>query len=161
MPIGEPLGFAGNCSRLPAISSAACNRASSAGTRCSASVINSNRPVEISAAAIPHCPPTGHAATSQLAERESSSASSVSVPGVISRTTARRNIATGIEGKLFTPLGIAYLTAILASLVVSITVSPVLAYYLMPGAMKGAHGDAGDGKVVDVGNYALIIEIKS
>jgi len=48
----------------------------------------------------------------------------------------------GIEGKLFTPLGIAYLTAILASLVVSITVSPVLAYYLMPGAIKGAHGDA-------------------
>ena len=47
----------------------------------------------------------------------------------------------GIEGRLFTPLGIAYLTAIMVSLVVSITVSPVLAYYLIPAAVLARHED--------------------
>ena len=48
----------------------------------------------------------------------------------------------GIEGRLFAPLGIAYLTSILVSLVVSITVSPVLAYYLIPQAVAGSHADS-------------------
>ncbi len=63
---------------------------------------------------------------------------------------------TGIEGRLFAPLGKAYIISILMSLIVSITLTPVMAYYLLPGLKRFDHGDGALVRVLKRGNAALL-----
>jgi CzcA family heavy metal efflux pump len=55
---------------------------------------------------------------------------------------------SGMEGRLFSPLGIAYVVSILSSLVVSLTVTPILSYWLLPSSRSVAH--AADGLLLRV-----------
>jgi heavy-metal exporter, HME family len=63
---------------------------------------------------------------------------------------------TGVEGRLFTPLGVAYIVSILASLLTAITVTPVLSYYLLRNTRVSAHKDTAIVRVLKAGNSSLL-----
>jgi CzcA family heavy metal efflux pump len=63
---------------------------------------------------------------------------------------------TGIEGRLFAPLGKAYIISILMSLVVSITLTPVMAYYMLPGLKRLDHSEGWLVRRLKAGNRALL-----
>ncbi|MGB3487089.1 MAG: efflux RND transporter permease subunit [Xanthobacteraceae bacterium] len=62
----------------------------------------------------------------------------------------------GIEGRLFTPLGIAYVVSILASLLTSVTVTPVLSYYLLSGKTHSNERDSVVVRTLKEGNRRLL-----
>jgi HME family heavy-metal exporter len=63
---------------------------------------------------------------------------------------------SGIEGRLFAPLGQAYIISILASLVVSITLTPVMAFYMLPGLKQLSGRESGLVRVLKRANRALL-----
>jgi CzcA family heavy metal efflux pump len=63
---------------------------------------------------------------------------------------------TGIEGRLFAPLGKAYIISILMSLVVSITLTPVMAYYMLPGLKRLDHSEGWLVCKLKAGNRVLL-----
>ena len=64
---------------------------------------------------------------------------------------------SGVEGRLFQPLGVAYIVAILASFITSITLTPVLCSYLLPSlAARRAEQESGLVRRLKDGNRRLL-----
>jgi HME family heavy-metal exporter len=63
---------------------------------------------------------------------------------------------SGIEGRLFVPLGIAFIVSILASLLTSVTLTPVLAYYFLSAPHEHGHGDTFVVRRLKAGNTRLL-----
>jgi HME family heavy-metal exporter len=63
---------------------------------------------------------------------------------------------SGIEGRLFLPLGLAFIVSILASLAVSITLTPVLASYFLSAPQGHGQGDSFLVRHLKAGNARLL-----
>lgn len=63
---------------------------------------------------------------------------------------------TGIEGRLFAPLGVAYIVSIVASLITAITLTPVLCYYLLPRMKRLSERDSLLVRALKRGNERLL-----
>jgi CzcA family heavy metal efflux pump len=63
---------------------------------------------------------------------------------------------SGIEGRLFAPLGLAYIISILSSLVVAVTLTPVMAFYLLPSMRRLDARESWLIRRLKAGNEALL-----
>ena len=65
----------------------------------------------------------------------------------------------GMEGRLFIPLGIAYITSILVSMLVSVTLTPVMAYYLLPSMKQLEHEEPWLVRILKRGYAWLLVRL--
>lgn len=63
---------------------------------------------------------------------------------------------TGIEGQLFRPLGIAYIVSILASLITSVTLTPVMCHYMLKVPKDKSEKDTAVVRLLKTGNKKLL-----
>ncbi len=63
---------------------------------------------------------------------------------------------TGLEGQLFRPLGVAYIASILASLLISVTLTPVLCHYLLRGDENGSDDETWVVRWLKTGNESFL-----